>query len=238
MSYIKKEVELGGLVQSGAHDEQGKVKKWECRVIVDLSFPENNGPNYLILKNLVFGRNVNHVLPSVNDAVKIIASLDFNVLLASVDIARAYRNFKVDPLDWPLTCIWAEGGYYVDVCMPFGSRLSLLYMQRMVCSIQRALLRRQILSVVYLDDLLIICQRNQDPEKQFAIFLEMLRQLGLPITWEKVVSPARVIRFLGIIINLDNREIHMPREKIERFLQLIDSIYHKKYIRNATYRVS
>lgn len=100
----------------------------------------------------------------------------------------------VDPLDWPLTCIWVDNSYCVVVCMPFGSRLSSLYMQRMACCIQRALLKQGMLSDAYLDDLLIICKKNQDPERQFAKALAMVRLLGLPIAWEKVVSPTRCIQ--------------------------------------------
>lgn len=241
-AYIGKELPLGGLV--GPFDDvpftpwcnlapimtREKANNKERRIIVDLSFPEDNGPNSFIEKNTVFGRSVNHSLPSVNDAVKVITSMDFNVVLCTVDIARAYRNFKVDPLDWPLTCITFDNKYYVDTCMPFGSRVSSLYMQRMACCIQRALINLNILSVVYLDDLLIICKRNEQPEEQFAVVLAMLRRLGLPIAWEKVVGPARSLRFLGVIIDVDRQEIRMPREKIDKFLKLIDDIYDKRYI--------
>lgn len=241
-AYIKKEVQIGGLV--GPFDDvpftpwcnlapimtREKATKSERRIIVDLSFPEDNGPNSFITKNLVFGRKVTHALPSVNDAVRIITSLDFNVVLSTVDIARAYRNFNVDPLDWPLTCIWYDNQYYVDICMPFGSRLSSLYMQRMACCIQRALLQNGIISVVYLDDLLVICRKNQDPDRQFGKVIAMVRALGLPIAWEKVVGPTTSLRFLGVIIDVDRREIRMPKDKIQKFLQLIDEIYHKKSI--------
>lgn len=104
-------------------------------------------------------------------------------------------------------------------------------MQRMACCIQRALLKIDILSIVYLDDLLIICKRNQEPENQFGKVLSMVRRIGLPIALENVVGPARNIRFLGIINDVDNREIRMPQEKIQRFLQLIQDIYDKRSIK-------
>lgn len=127
-SYIEKEIQLGGL--AGPFEDipfnpwynlapimtREKANKQERRIIVDLSFPEDNGPNSFIEKNLVFGRKVNHELPSVSDAVRIITSLDFDVVLSTVDIARAYRNFKVDPLDWPLTCIWFDDRHYIYIC--------------------------------------------------------------------------------------------------------------------------
>lgn len=60
------------------------------RVIVDYSYPEG-GINAMIYKNVLFGTEVNHNLPTVQQAVEIIRSHRFNVLLASVDLERAYR---------------------------------------------------------------------------------------------------------------------------------------------------
>lgn len=128
-----------------------KANGIDRRIIVDLSFPPGHGPNAFITKNVVFGRELNHVLPTVQDAINIIISLDFNVLLGSIDITRAYCNFILDPLDWPLTCVNHNGKYYVDRATPFGSHISSVYMQRMALFIQRALLAKGILTVLYLD---------------------------------------------------------------------------------------
>lgn len=244
--YIRKEKQLGAIV--GPFDSppfepwcnvapmmsREKPNKIDRRIIVDLSFPPGNGPNHFIEKNSVFGCSVSHTLPSVNDAINIITTLDFNVLLCSVDIARAYRNFALDPLDWPLNCISIDQQYYIDIRMPFGSRASSLYMQRMACMIQRTLLRQDILTVVYLDDMLVICPEGEDPRKKFLDVTTTLRSLGLPIAWEKVVSPTKCIRFLGITIDVDRREIRMPEEKITSFLSLVTQIRHRKWISTKT----
>lgn len=211
-----------------------KANKNERRVIVDLSFPPDSGPNSHIAKNCVFGRLLSHVLPTVQDAIKIITTLGFNVNLCSVDIARAYRNFVLDPYDWPLACIYHDGSFYIDRAMPFGSRLSSLYMQRLAAFIQRALLRIDILTVIYLDDALVISRHDQDPEEGFTKVRNLLNKIGLPIAWEKLVPPTRCIRFLGIIIDLHTREVRMPEDKIEKFLSLIDEIEAKRGISKKT----
>lgn len=244
--YIQKERRLGAII--GPFDRppfepwcnvapmmsREKPNKTDRRIIVDLSFPHGNGPNQFIEKNSVFGCGVSHTLPSVNDAVNIITTLEFNVLLCSVDIARAYRNFALDPLDWPLTCVSIDQKYYIDVRMPFGSRVSSLYMQRMARMIQRALLLKNILTVVYLDDLLVICPQNEDPTTKFLEVTKMLNLLGLPIAWEKVVSPTKCIRFLGIIIDVASREIRIPEDKISNFLQIIAQVRDRKWISTRT----
>lgn len=244
--YIATELSLGGLI--GPFSEppfiewcniaplmtREKANKSERRIIVDLSFPPSNGPNHYIAKNTVFGKLLPHCLPSVNDAVNIITVMEFDVLLASIDISRAYRNFALDPLDWPLTCIQHDGLFYIDSRMPFGSRISSLYMQKMACLLQRTLLGTGITTVVYLDDVLVISPRNSDPNRQFANVIHLIRKVGLPVAWDKVISPTRCIRFLGIIIDLDEREIRIPTDKIDNFLTFIKDVVNRKFIVRRT----
>lgn len=244
--YIESEAAMGALIgpfQAPPFDgwcnvaplmTREKANKVDRRIIVDLSFPPGNGPNFHIVKNMVFGKVLPHVLPSVNDAINIITALDFNVMLASVDISRAYRNFALDPLDWPLACIQHRERFYIDRCMPFGSRISSLYMQKVACMLQRALLSRGIKTVAYLDDLLIISPRSSDPDAQFHTTIDVIRSVGLPVAWDKVATPTRCIRFLGIIIDLDRREIRIPQDKIQKFLDLLNVVMGRKYISKRT----
>ena len=48
--------------------------------------------------------------------------MDSGVYLATLDISRAYKNFILDPLDWPLLCFRWDKMYYCDVTVPFGAR--------------------------------------------------------------------------------------------------------------------
>lgn len=114
--------------------------------------------------------------------------------------------------------------------MPFGSRISSLYMQRLANFISRALAAKGVIAVIYLDDALVICPRDSDPNDLFQIAISTVRQLGLPLAWHKVVAPATVIKFLGIVINLEDREISIPSEKIKKFGDLIEHVLSLKVI--------
>lgn len=234
--YISKEIEMGAIV--GPFSEppftpwaniallmsREKSTGTLRRIIVDLSYPEGSGPNHFIQKNVLFGEPVLHALPTVSDIIAIAIQMDYKLLLASIDIARAYRNFPLEPYDWPLNCICHDSQFYIDIRMPFGSRLSSLYMQRMANFITRAAARDRIRIIVYLDDILVICPRNKNPHQTFGSVMNIVRTLGLPVAWEKIISPTRIIKFLGIIVDLDRRETRMPAEKIHKFLDIIDKI--------------
>lgn len=207
-----------------------KATSDQRRIIVDLSYPEGSGPNHFIQKNVVFGENVCHVLPTISEVVELVMHFDYDLLLASIDIARAYRNFPLEPYDWPLNCISHNQQFYIDVRMPFGSRLSSLYMQRMAQFITRAAAKIGITTVVYLDDILVLCPRNHDPNQQFARVMNIVSSLGLPVAQEKIITPARSIKFLGIVIDLDDKELRMPPDKIIKFLDLIDNVMNRKFI--------
>lgn len=240
--YINSEIALGAIL--GPFDDvpfqpwcntaplmtREKANGIDRRIIVDLSFPPGRGPNAFVNRNTVFGIELTHTLPTINDAVNIITSLDFNVALGSIDIARAYRNFILDPLDWPLTCMQHDGKFYVDRAMPFGSRISSVYMQRMALFIQRALLVRGILTVVYLDDVLLILKRHENPDGIFVQARDLIMELGLPIAWDKIVTPTRCLKFLGIFLDLDKKEIRMPEEKIRKFADLARHTYNKRIV--------
>lgn len=193
------------------------------RIIVDFSYP-NGGINASIHKNIVFGQYVDHWLPTVEQALKLIRQKQFRVNLATIDLERAYRNFRVDPIDWPLTCVTNQRNVYIDTAVPFGSRLSSLYMQKAAQFIQRALHARGITILVYLDDGLLITPDDCDADAQLLEVTRVIRELGLPLAYDKMQTPAKICTFLGIRIDLNKRVIEIPQSKIECFLQQIEDV--------------
>lgn len=192
------------------------------RVIVDLSYPDGNNVNEGVVKNNYFGAHITHVLPRISDVVDVIVQRNFDVMIATVDIRRAYRNFPGCPFDFPLNVIKFDNQYFIDLAMPFGARTSSCYMQKVADVISRALQRRGIQTHVYLDDVILYFQPGQDPPARMKEALHFIKSLGLPIADEKVQPPATCVKYLGIWLNIDHRLISMPDEKVNRFLKLVD----------------
>lgn len=163
----------------------------------------------------MFGTTLEHKLPTVNQVVNIIINNRFDITMSTIDLERAYRNFRVDPADWPLTCIANKGSYYVDTGVPFGSRVSSPYMQRVSNFIERAMAQKGITIVVYLDDGIILLPGGKDPHQQLSEVISTIRSLGLPLAFDKIQTPSTRCKFLGIIIDLDQKCIEIPSEKIK-----------------------
>ena len=92
----------------------------ERRIIVALSFPPEANVNEHILQNEIYGIKFPHRLPITDNLVEILQADKFRGYMYAVDIARAYHNFPIDPLDWSLTGITFQGCTYTDAAMPFG----------------------------------------------------------------------------------------------------------------------
>ena len=86
------------------------------RVIIDLSFPKGHGVNDGILKT----DTPSYQLPTPLDLADLILQSGQGCFLWKSDLSRAYRQLRIDPLDYPLLGIKFENEYYIDICLSFG----------------------------------------------------------------------------------------------------------------------
>ena len=146
-AFITKEKEIGGLVgpfkdppfQDWCHIAplmtRPKRDTEDRQVISDLTFPDESSVNAYIIKNSVFGIEQEHSLPNIDGFVEALREMGPGSFMATLDIAHAYKNFRSDPLDWPLQCIKWDDRHYCEVAMPFGARASSYHMQRVALAI-------------------------------------------------------------------------------------------------------
>ena len=187
----------------------------ERRVIVDLSYPDG-GVNKYILPHVFNDRPAIHNLPTVEQAVDIIVRTPpGDVQLAVIDLSRAYRQFPVPPTDWPLLGLYFEGSYYHDCRIPFGARLSSFAMQSVARFITRAMAKMGVVSLMYLDDILIISPSAQLAAAHYTATLNMLAALGLQVATHKLQAPGSVATWLGVRIDLAENRLSIPQHKVE-----------------------
>ena len=133
------------------------------RIIVDLSF-QDEGLNKYIIPHVFNGVPAEHNLPTIESAVRTISAMcPGGVVMAVIDLSRAYRQFPVSPLDWPLLGMMVDQQQYFDLRLPFGARMSSFAMQTIANFIVRALTTRGIRAHMYLDDINIVCPNQQVP---------------------------------------------------------------------------
>lgn len=238
--FIRKETKLGGLLgpftrppfKEWAHVSplisREKKAQVERRVIPDMTYPRESSINAYIRKNSVVGEERDHSLPKVQELVNELIRVGPSAYMSSIDIKRAYKNFKSDPLDWPLLCLEWDTKFYCDITMPFGARASSCHMQRVADAIVAALHKLGIFSKMYLDDLVILSGSETKAHSDFKIARDLVASLGLPEALEKAQPPAPAVTWLGVIIDAPSMTVSIPETKLQEILKKVGSYIHKR----------
>ena len=226
--YIQKEVHHGAL--EGPYDSppftpwfytspimtREKDNGEARRIIVDLSFPDG-GLNAHITPHIFEGRPAVHNLPTIDSAVDTLSTLcPGDIQLAVVDLSRAYRQFPVDPLDWPLLGIYWRNGYAFDRRLPFGARMSSFVMQTIADFLVRALEARGVVCHMYLDDILIMAPAASSAQRMYQTALKLLDSLGLQVAIKKLQPPAPRVTWLGIDIDIPANMLAITTSKLDQ----------------------
>ena len=91
------------------------------RVIIDLSFPNGASVNDGIVKGSGEGELPPYTLPSALDLAELMLCTERGCFMWKAYLERAYRQLRVDPLDYPLR---HKGTIYLDICPSFGCHSS------------------------------------------------------------------------------------------------------------------
>ena len=159
---------------------------------------------------------------SVSEAVRRVMAMDPGTHLTKIDIESAYRIMPVHPDDRSLLGMEWKGRKYIDLALPFGLRSAPKIFNTLADALQWILQSEGIESIHYLDDFLIFGPPDKEVcEKQLKEVEVVFRRLGVPIACHKTEGPARVITFLGIMIDLVAGILRLPEEKVARLSQTI-----------------
>ena len=192
------------------------------RIITDLTFPRDQSVNAYIRKNTIMGEERCHSLPTVDAVVQRVVKIGAGAHIFTVDVSRAYKNFRTCPLDWPLLNIEWEGQFYTEISMPFGARASSSSMQRIADAIVHVLAKRGVVAHMYLDDIVVVTATKEEGLTQYRVVADLLKELGLPEATEKTQMPATKVRWLGITVDSDNMTLSIPKEKLNQTLAVVD----------------
>lgn len=233
--FVEKELSLGG-VMGPLHNPP--FKEWchvsplmsrekrgteDRRVIIDMTYPPQTSINSYIFKNTVMGEPRDHALPNVDSFVEELNKIGTGAYMSSTDVSCAYKNFRSDPLDWPLLSFYWRDKFYCDVSMPFGARASSCHMQRVATAIVRMLRDRGVIAKMYIDDLILVSPTREKVCHDLEIAQALLHDLGLPEAPDKVQPPSTKVTWLGVEIDFVSMTISVPKQKLEEIKSCVVS---------------
>ena len=193
------------------------------RLIHDLSRPKG-GVN-------AFVDNSSVSYKTVDQATELIKR---GAYLCKVDLKSAYRSIPINPKNYKFMGLsWlfddsCKRSFFVDTKLPFGSRKACYIFTRLSNAIARMLHRKNVTTVNYLDDILIISENKSQSWLDLDKTINLLVSLGLDINWDKVEPPTQSLSFLGVQIDTVKRVLSLPPLKLAETKDLINTWLQKK----------
>ena len=135
-------------------------------------------------------------------------------MLAKNDVARAFQNLRVDPVDTFKFGIKWGSKYYWDVALAFDWVHLSASFQMTSDTILYIMRHHNCKIFAYIDNFIILSQGNDAMHHYQALF-DIFAELGLPMKQNKMSPHTRTLTCLGITIDLDKNSIHIEKSKIE-----------------------
>ena len=205
----------------------------EFRAILDMSFPDGHSVNSAIPLSQLDGAPFKLRLPMPSDLAAIMRRCGPGCLLYKVDLSRAYRQLRSDPLDWPFLGLAWRDRAFVDVSVLFGLRHGASACQRTTEAVA-AMARHETGAEIepYVDD----SAGGATPDKawgHYEALLALMKELGLDAAPHKSSPPSTFLLWIGVIFNsltmtmaIDPAKIEEARELCFRFL-MADHVTYK-----------
>ena len=192
----------------------------ERRIILDLSWPVGSSVNDGIPTGLCLAQEFALVYPTVDLIADRVAALGPGCLLFKRDLRRAYRQFPVDPYDYPLLGYSWNDHYYFDVILPMGLRTAAMACQRSTNAVSYILSCAGCQVANYLNDFIgvaSIARALQDYEYCGSL----LHGLELQKSLSKACPPSTVMTCLGVQINTVDITLSVTPERLDELVVLL-----------------
>ena len=122
------------------------------RIIMDCSYPLGNSVNDGIPCDHFIGLDPNISLPTPLNLRDFIVEQGTGSYIYVIDLKGAYRQLRLDPLDWPRTMLKHHNNFFFDLSLPFGARYSARSQTHVVEAVLFILRKFGVKALCYVDD--------------------------------------------------------------------------------------
>ncbi|QRV81327.1 Transposon Tf2-1 polyprotein [Ceratobasidium sp. AG-Ba] len=136
-------------------------------------------------------------------------------IYSKLDLRWGFNNIRIKEGDEWKTAFRTAYGIYEYLVMPFGLKNAPAVLQRMMNDIFRHLLGVTV--VVYMDDILIFSEKEEDHAEHVKEVLKILRENNLYAKLSKCKFFVKKVIFLGLVITPEG--ISMEEEKIKAIME-------------------
>ena len=200
------------------------------RVILDLRFPVGQSVNNGVANDKYLNTYFHLNYPSVDSIVNNLKRLGPSAKIYKIDISQAFRHIRIDPGDLDLLGLQYHQ-LFSDRTLPFGFQHGSVFFQR--CTDAVRFIMRDSFKFPYLynyiDDL-VYTGLPEHIYDSYNILTHLLQELGLEISQSKLVAPTSGAVCLGVEINMVNRTLKIPQEKLQEIHNICLSFASKSKV--------
>ena len=167
------------------------------------------------------------VYPTVDLIAYRVAALGSGCLLFKRDLRRAYRQFPVDPYDYPLLGYSWNDLYFFDVVLPMGLRSAAMACQHSTNAVSYILSCAGCQVANYLDDFIGVASIARASQR-YEYCGSLLQELGLQESLSKACPPSTVTTCLGVQINTVDMTLSVTPERLDELVVLLSHWLAKK----------
>ena len=177
-------------------------------------------------------------LPDIDD---ILSQLGNAKYFSALDLSSGFHQIPMDENSRKYTAFSTPQGHFHYNRMPFGLKNAPATFQRMMDTALRGLINNH--CFVYLDDIIIFGQSIEEHNKNLAIILQRLREVGLKVQPDKCEFLKPELEYLGHLVTANGvkpnpekieavKNFKLPKNPtdVKSFLGLAG--YYRKFIRN------
>ena len=238
IKYISKEIQHGAVMGPynkipfestvGISPLSSRPKKGSSdrRVILDLSFPPGAAINEGMIKDNYLGFPAVIKFPKTDELALRIFNLGRGCWMFKVDLSRYFRQLPLDPGDYPLIGYVIDGQLYFDKVLPMGMRTAPYIAQRVSNALAHIHKQLGFFLLNYVDDF-VGAELKEQIRAAYKALTELLDQLRVDISPDKLVPPTTRLEFLGITFDSESMTMEVSPDKLQEIITETDRWLHK-----------
>lgn len=137
-----------------------------------------------------------------------------NCFMATIDLEDSYLLVPVNASHRKYLRFSFQGKIFEFCALPFGLSSAPYIFTKLLKPLAATLREKGFLSIIYLDDFLLVGDTLQECNRNVEETLRLLDSLGFVVNFQKCeLNPSRERKFLGFTLNSSKMEITLPEEK-------------------------
>ena len=162
--------------------------------------------------------------------------IESTIYLSKTDVQSAFHLVPLSAFCWCWLIMMAHNlitkkyQFFVDKCLPFSASISCVLFQCFSNALHHITQVKSGYKTImnYLDDFLFISYARRLCRHMLETFLNICKQVGVPISPEKTEWPTQILVFLGILLNGTNMTLAILEEKCNKAIHLLSKLIDKK----------